>query len=195
MIAGVIVVGVLGLCCVGGTGVYFLGSRAKPASTTAAAAKKYGTLPDPCTLLAASMVESWAGAVFPGAPDDHALSGDANGKVGGCAYDLRADSVNTFVLHVATDGDATARYDSTVKAFKVFSHTTSPVTGLGAAATSYANQGAETRQIQAGVTLRDGNLYLEIHFQAGGTKPWDPAEVGRHMVDVARAITAEVPKA
>ena len=184
------VVLVLGLTAVG---VYLLTRDSEPAATNAA---QYGAPPDRCTLLDPTQVQSWAGTPKSTEPEKSSFPANLGGDVDGCSHDFTLETINTVKAFVGTDGHAKERHDYTVEAFKVVpSMVTKPISGLGTAATGYTQQGNDKRRIQAGLVLHDNNLYLELRFLAGGTKTWNGEEVQSHLVDVARAIMAKVPKA
>jgi hypothetical protein len=193
-VAAAVIAAVMLVLAGGGVTVYLLANDAGPA-TTAGAAARYAEPPDRCTLLDAALVESWAGKPVSSEPEATRFPAEAGGAVDGCAFDLQQENVNTFKVFAGVDGDPKGRYATTQEAYKmIYKAVSRPVSGLGAEATTYAQQGGDTRRIQAGLVLYHDNLFLEVRFLAGGTEPWNPDEVQGHLADVARGIMGKLPK-
>lgn len=113
-----------------------------------------------------------------------------------CSYDLAADAINTFKLLVAVDDKAQARYQQTEEVFASMGlgFVTEPVAGLGTKALYAVRLTAENQRIESTLALVDRDLYLELRFMGGGSKPWDGADMRDRLTKIAGGALTKLTK-
>ena len=69
-----------------------------------------------------------------------------------------------------------------------------PVGGLGTKAMYAVRLSAENQRIESTLGLVDADLYLEVRFMGGGSKPWDGADMRERLTKIARATMTKLAK-
>ncbi|HWB79411.1 MAG TPA: hypothetical protein VG755_30825 [Nannocystaceae bacterium] len=156
----------------------------------APAAAAYAAPASPCGLADLAPLDA-------GTPNDGSVEREGTDLViPVCTYDLSGETINTFKLLVAVDDKADARYTQTEEVFASMGlgFVSEPVSSLGSKALYAVRLTAENQRIESTLALVDRDLYLELRFMGGGTKPWDAAAMRERMTKVATAAMTKLRK-